>query len=85
MSLSPFQRLFEDVLREEILTMGLDYTEVVETIIEKRDGESYSIRFKGDLHDLEIVEPDELPSREALAALLRRKLETALRRRARVN
>lgn len=61
--------------------MGLDYGETVDSIVEKREGAIFAIRFRGELHDLDIVEPDELPSRSALAAHLRRKLETTLRRR----
>jgi len=80
-SLSPFQRLLEDVLREELLTMGLDYSRTIHSITEKRDGGTFTIRFYGESHDLEIVEPAEHPSRDGLAALLRRKLETSLTRR----
>ncbi len=72
-----FQRLLEDVLREEILMMGHDFSSLVERIIPRRDGEVFSIRFRGELEDLEIVEPAELPSRGELAAQLRRKLEKA--------
>jgi hypothetical protein len=78
-SLSPFQRLLEDVLREELLTMGLDYATVVESVAEKREDSLFAIRFRGDVHDVDVVEPDELPSRIALAALIRRKLEATLR------
>ncbi len=79
MSLTAFQRFLEDVLREEILTMGLAYDEIVASIAEQRNGEAYTIRFHGETHDLEVIEPAELPSRAALAALLRRKLELAVR------
>jgi len=79
-SLSPFERLLEDVLREELLTMGLDYARTVHSITAKRDGEAFTIRFQGEAHDLDIVEPPELPPRSALAALLRRKLEMSLSR-----
>ena len=75
---SDFQRLLEDVLREEILTMGHDFSSVVDSIIPRRDGEVFSIRFRGDLEDLEVVEPAEMPTRRDLAAHLRRKLERAL-------
>ena len=85
MNLTPFLRLLEDVLREEVLTMGLDYDNVIESIIQKRDGELCTIRFKGEFHDLDIVEPEELPTRTSFAALIRRKLETALRRRGATN
>ena len=78
MTLTPFHRLLEDVLREEILTMGLDYGSVVDRIIVRRDGEVFTIRFAGETPDLEIVEPDGLPTRTELGALLRRKLVFAL-------
>lgn len=80
MSTTPFERLLEDVLREELLARGLTYDDVVESIIPQRDGEGYSIRFRGSRHDLELVAPPGSQSREALAALLTRKLESAFRR-----
>jgi hypothetical protein len=80
-SLSPFQRLLEDVLREEILILGVNYDDVIQDVTRNRDGETYTIRFQGELHDLEIVEPHEMPAPAALGAQLRRKLETMLRRR----
>lgn len=60
--------------------MGLDYGETVDSIVEKREGAIFAIRFQGERHHLDIVEPDELPARSALAAHLRRKLETTFRR-----
>ena len=80
MSTSPFLRLLEDVLRDELLVMGLDYRAVVESIVEKREGGTFSIRFHGPRHDLDIVEPEKPPSRSTLAAHLRRKLAMALSR-----
>lgn len=75
---SDFQRLLEDVLREEILTMGHEFSSVVERIIPRREGGVYAIRFRDDLEDLDVVEPSELPTRQDLAAQLRRKLERTL-------
>jgi hypothetical protein len=79
-SLSPFQRLLEDVLREEISILGVNYDEVIQDVTRNRDGETYTVRFQGELHDLEIVEPHEMPTPGALGAQLRRKLETLLKR-----
>lgn len=79
---TPFERLLEDVIREELLSMGHDFDDIVHSVSEKRDGEIHTVRFRGDLHDLDVVEPAELPSRDALAAQLRRKLDAALSRRA---
>lgn len=59
--------------------MGLDYEAVVDSVAEKREEGSWTIRFRGEIHDVDLVEPDETPTRAGLAALLRRKLETALR------
>lgn len=78
--MTPFERLLEDVLREELAHMGLDYDRIVASIAAKREGEIYSVRFHGEAHDLDLVEPADLPSRAELAALLRRKLQTALSR-----
>lgn len=58
--------------------MGLAYDDVVDAIARKRDGESFTIRFRGELHDLDVVEPEVLPSRSALATQLRRRLEASL-------
>ena len=77
---SRFAKLVDDVLREELLALNLDYEQVIEGIDEPGGREGCVIRLKGEYEDIEIIAREASSDREALTAQLRRKLRFAMDR-----
>jgi hypothetical protein len=75
---SSFVKMVEDVAREELLSMGLDYGALVDRVEDQRDGEGCIIRLTGEADDIRIIPSDDNPTHASIRVQVRRKLDIAL-------
>jgi hypothetical protein len=76
---SPFAKMVEDAVHEELLVMGYDYNVVVQRVDESREHEGCVIRMTGEVDDIVIIPTDDNPTPAGVRVVVRRKLEIALR------
>lgn len=68
----------DDLLRQEIVSLGWDYSETVDRLEETGRGDIVMVHFHGPYQAIEIARPEEETSDETFATHLRRRLKVAL-------
>jgi hypothetical protein len=73
---SELEKRIDDILREELLSLGWEYGEVVDTVTD--EGDRCVVTLQGDRDQVEIAAPEpDLPA-DIFRARLRRRLRVAL-------
>lgn len=73
-----FTKLVEDILRDELMKLGMSYDDQVVDVEEQPSGDGCLIRLRGEQDDIAIVDQGAMASRDAVTAQVHRKLKAAL-------
>ena len=75
---SEFCERVDDLLRDELMNLGLDYSRVVQDIVDHPSNDGCVIRMRGEYDDVEIVPQTRNVPANVLTAQIARKLKVSL-------